>query len=153
MVYSLSVREAHRIDLPPSLALAARLMTIVLALACMLWLSISGFLIGSKEKASPFTDDLRPSAELAWTSPGMDGQMSIGLGDVKINIEAYNKKRVKDIAQESRKLVSLAQSLKLDLQLAPGSDARPNSIRKADEIQKLAHDVKESMKLNLVVPQ
>jgi len=153
MMFYLDVRNAHRSDFNFPFLFTARLMTIVVGLACILGLCASVYLVQAKSAGSPSGDDLRPGIELAWAAPAMDGQVSIGLGEVKINIEAYNKKRAKDIAEESRKLVSLAQSLQLDLQLAPGSDLRPNSIRKADEIQKLAHDLKESMRLNLVMPQ
>lgn len=150
MTFCVGVREAHRSDIPSLIPFIARLMTIVIGLGCMLWLSVSACLIRSSVGEVPSGDDLRPGTEVAWASQGMDGQVSIGLGDAKINIEAYNKKRVKDIAEDSRKLLSLAQSLELDLKLAPGAATRPNSIRKADEIEKLARDVKESMKLNLV---
>ena len=153
MVFYLYARNAQRSDFDLPLKFATRLMTIVVGLACILWVCAFVYLVQSKAAGSTSGDDLHPRTELAWAAPEMDGQISIGLGDVKINIEAYNKKRTKDIAEQSRKLVSLAQSLQLGLPLAPGSDLRPNSIRKADEIQKLAHDLKEAMKLNLVMPR
>jgi hypothetical protein len=125
MVFDLDVRNAHRSDFDLSLRFAGRLMTIIVGLACILWVGASVYLVQSEAAGKPSGDDLRPGTDFAWVAPEMGGQQSIGLGDVNINIEAYNKKRAKDIAEESRKLVSLAQSLQLDLQLAPGSDLRP----------------------------
>ncbi|HXS75425.1 MAG TPA: hypothetical protein VN753_04550 [Terracidiphilus sp.] len=153
MAISLAAQKAHRSDVPCSLSIALRLTTVVVALGGVLCLSASMYLIGSQESLTPGTDDLRPGAELAWVSPGVDGQISIGFVDTRVNIEAYNKKRVKEIAEDCRKLLSLAMSLRAEVEQGADSDASPNTIRKADEIEKLAHNLKETMKLNIIGPQ
>ena len=97
--------------------------------------------------------DLSPGVDLEWSSTSEMGQIAIGLGDVKLNIEAYNKKREKDIADDSRKLLSLAIALNADLERSSGSALSSDAINKAKQIEKLAHDVKENMRINLVNPQ
>ena len=97
--------------------------------------------------------DLSPGVDLEWSSTSEMGQIAIGLRDVKLNIEAYNKKREKDIADDSRKLLSLAIALNADLERSSGSALSSDTINKAKQIEKLAHDVKENMRINLVNPQ
>ena len=112
--------------------------------------------ICSQQSANPRHQSLNSTTVTPpppWLSGAGDGQVSIGFGAVKVNVEAYNKKREKDIAEASRKLLSLAISLKADLERNPGSGASPEAMRKAKEIEKLAHDVKETMKLNILGPQ
>jgi hypothetical protein len=135
-----------------SIAFATRIMTIVLVPACMLWLSIRTYSAGSNSTLEPAIDNLGHGVELALSDGAAAGQVSTSLGGVKINIEAYNKKREKDIADASRKLLSLAISLKSDLDHNSSSEPSPNTVSKARQIQKLAHDVKEMMKINMVRP-
>ena len=135
-----------------SIALVTRILTIVLVPACILWLSIRAYSAGANSTHEPASENLSPGVELAWSEGATDGQVDIGLGGVKMNIEAYNKKREKDIADASRKLLSLAIALKSDLDHAPSSEPSPSAVSKARQIQKLAHDVKEMMKINLVQP-
>jgi hypothetical protein len=150
MAFSLGMRESRRFSFP--LSMAVRLMTMVVGPGCMLWLSAFAYLSGFHASVTPNWDYLRPGAELTRVSAGVNGQISIGLGDVRVNVEAYNKKRVKEIAEDSRKLLSLAMSLRAEVQQGADSDASPNTIRKADEIEKLAHNLKETMKLNIIGP-
>jgi hypothetical protein len=135
-----------------SIALATRTMTIVLVPACMLWLSIRAHSAGAHSTLKPASEILSPGVELAWSDGATDGQFGVGLGDVKIDIEAYNKKREKDIADASSKLLSLAIALKSDLDQDSSSEPSPSAVSKAKQIEKLAHDVKEAMKLNIVGP-
>ncbi|WP_162601210.1 hypothetical protein [Occallatibacter savannae] len=97
----------------------------------------------------PAGENLSPVVELA----AEDGQIVSAVGDVRINIEAYNKKREKDIAEASGKLLTLAIALRAELERDPSAEGSPNTVRKANEIQKLAHDVKEMMKINMVGPR
>jgi len=119
----------------------------------MLWLGFSTALASSKDCSITVMADLSPGVDLEWSSPSEMGQIAIGLGDVKLNIEAYNKKREKDIADDSRKLLSLAIALNADLERSSGSALSSDAINKAKQIEKLAHDVKENMRINLVIPQ
>ncbi len=61
--------------------------------------------------------------------------------------EAANVERKKQIADDSAKLLKLATDLKAEVDKTNKDTLSLNVIRKADEIEKLAHDVKEKMKL------
>jgi hypothetical protein len=60
---------------------------------------------------------------------------------------AANAERKKQIADDSTKLLKLATDLKTEVDKTTKDTLSLNVIRKADEIEKLAHDVKEKMKL------
>jgi hypothetical protein len=139
-------------NLVRSIALATRIVTIVLVPACILWLSIRAYSVNANSTLEPALENLSPGVELAWSDGATNGQVGVGLGGVKINIEAYNKKREKDIADASRKLLSLAIALKSDLDHDSSSEPSPNAMSKAKQIEKLAHDLKETMKLNILGP-
>jgi|KBSMisStandDraft_5_1062788.scaffolds.fasta_scaffold1476978_1 hypothetical protein len=128
----------------------ARVMTTAAVLACMLGLGARVYSAGANRTLPPVPEDLGPGAELAWWNGAGDGQMTTSVGDVKINIEAYNRKREKEIADKSRKLLSLAIALKTDLDQDPSSEPSPDAMSKANQIEKLAHDVKENMKLSII---
>lgn len=144
--------RAHSANTFRYVALATRVLTIVLFPACILWLSIRAYSAGANSTHEPASENLSPGVELAWSEGATDGQVGLGLGGVRINIEAYNRKREKDIADASRKLLSLAIALKSDLDHASSSEPSPNAVSKARQIEKLAHDVKEMMKINMVRP-
>jgi len=130
-----------------------RVVTISIALACMLWLSVRVYGAGADATVEPGPENLDLGLELTLWTGAAEGNGILGVGDMKINIEAYNKKREKDIADASRKLLSLAIALKTDLERSPDAAPSPNAVRTAREIEKLAHDVKENMKLNIIGPQ
>jgi hypothetical protein len=109
--------------------------------------------VNARAVPTPMSVDLSPGVDLARCSGAMNGQIAIGLGDVRINVEAYNRKREKDIADASRELLSLAISLKSELDHNPGSELSPDAIKKAKQIERLAHDVKQTMMINVVGPQ
>lgn len=135
-------------------SLLARIVTIAIVFACMLWLGVSVYPARSKLVFTPMQEGLNTGTDVVWSSDGMYGQeMPTGLGDIKINVEAYNKKREKDIAIASRKLLSLAISLKSDLEHESGNGSSADAVKKAREIEKLAHDVKETMRVNIIGPQ
>ncbi len=62
---------------------------------------------------------------------------------------AANAERKKQIADDSAKLLKLATDLKAEVDKTNKDTLSLNVIRKADEIEKLAHHVKERMKLTL----
>ena len=149
----LHIPRVHRCDGLFQTAFAARLVTTCLVFACILSVTVWVYSVNARAVLTPMSVDLSPGVDLAWSSGAMEGQMAVGLGDVKINVEAYNRKREKDIADASRKLLLLAISLKSDLDHNPGSELSPDAIKKAKQIEKLARDVKETMKINVVGPQ
>jgi hypothetical protein len=63
--------------------------------------------------------------------------------------EAANAERKKQIADDSTKLLSMAMALKAEVDKTTKDTLSLNVIRKADEIEKLAHNVKEKMKLSV----
>lgn len=65
------------------------------------------------------------------------------------NFAAANAERRKQIADDSAKLLKLAADLKSEVDKTTKDTLSLNVIRKADEIEKLAHIVKEKMKLTV----
>jgi hypothetical protein len=65
------------------------------------------------------------------------------------NYEAANAERKRQIADESAKLLKLATELKVEVDKTTKDTLSLNVIHKADEIEKLAHSVKETMKLSV----
>lgn len=65
------------------------------------------------------------------------------------NFAAANAERKKQIAEDTVKLLKLAIDLKAEVDKTTKDTLSLNVIRKADEIEKLAHNVKEKMKLTV----
>jgi hypothetical protein len=65
------------------------------------------------------------------------------------SFEAANAERKKQIGDESAKLLKLATDLKTEVDKTSKDTLSLGVIRKADEIEKLAHDLKEKMKLTV----
>jgi hypothetical protein len=65
------------------------------------------------------------------------------------NYAAANAERKKQIADDSAKLLKLATDLKAEVDKTTKDTLSLNVIRKADEIERLAHSVKEKMKLTV----
>jgi hypothetical protein len=82
--------------------------------------------------------------------PDANAQNQINGQDAKDkDFEAANAERKKQIANDSAKLLKLATDLKSEVDKTSKDTLSLNVIRKADEIEKLAHDVKEKMKLTV----
>ena len=64
------------------------------------------------------------------------------------NYAAANIERRKQIAEDTAKLVKLVADLKAEVDKTTKDTLSLNVIRKADEIERLAHSVKEKMKLS-----
>src|SRR6266568_4318884 len=63
------------------------------------------------------------------------------------NFEAANAERKKQIADDSTKLLTMAMALKAEVDKTTKDTLSLTVIRRAEEIEKLAHNVKEKMKL------
>jgi hypothetical protein len=63
------------------------------------------------------------------------------------SFDAANAERKKQLADESAKLLTLAMDLKAEVDKTNKDTLSLNVIRKADEIERLAHNVKEKMRL------
>ena len=82
--------------------------------------------------------------------PDANTQMSMrDQQNKKANIEAANVERKKQIADDSAKLLKLATDLKTEVDKTSKDTLSLGVIRKAEEIEKLAHNVKEKMKLTM----
>jgi hypothetical protein len=87
----------------------------------------------------------QPSADRAWTT---SGQVAFaGSQADKQNFDAANLERRKQLAADSARLLKLATDLKAEVDKTTKDTLSLSVIRKADEIEKLAHSVKEKMKL------
>jgi hypothetical protein len=133
--------------------LLVKLMTTTLALGGAGWLGVALWGGSAKRVLIPDRDELIPPTEIAWAASGFGAQVVVE-GDMpeKINFEAYNRKRAKDIADDSNKLLSLAIELKTEVNSQPGSTLSPDEVKKLKEIEKLARRVKSSMTINLGGP-
>ena len=67
----------------------------------------------------------------------------------KVNVEAANIERKRQISDDSTKLLKLATDLKTEVDKTSKDTLSLGVIRKADEIERLAHSVKEKMKLTM----
>lgn len=65
------------------------------------------------------------------------------------SFEAVNAARKKQISEETVKLLKLATDLKAEVDKTNQDTLSVGVIRKADEIEKLAHDIKDKMKLTV----
>jgi hypothetical protein len=77
-----------------------------------------------------------PNAALPVASPGPGGEAGP-------NVDAVNGQRKRQIADEGAQLLKLATDLKAEVDKTTKDTLSLAVIRKADEIEKLAHDVKE----------
>jgi len=67
----------------------------------------------------------------------------------KASFEAANTERKRQIADDSARLLKLAGDLKVEVDKTSKDTLSLGVIRKAEEIEKLAHAVKEKMKLTM----
>jgi hypothetical protein len=67
----------------------------------------------------------------------------------KVNFDAANVERKRQIADDSARLLKLAGDLKAEVDKTSKDTLSLGVIRKAEEIEKLAHSVKEKMKLTV----
>lgn len=65
------------------------------------------------------------------------------------SFDAANAERKKQLSDDSAKLLTLAMALKAEVDKTNKDMLSLNVIRKADEIEKLAHNVKEKMKVTV----
>jgi hypothetical protein len=75
-------------------------------------------------------------------NPNGEGAASISEQQARMR----NNDRQKQLVDETQKLLSLANELKSEVDKSTKDTLSLEVIRKADEIEKLAHDVKEKMK-------
>ncbi len=102
-------------------------------------------------QSSPTPNPCKPiHAEVLTAPPDANQQMEMREQSQKesaTNFTAANLERKKQISDDSAKLLKLATDLKSEVDKTTKDTLSLNVIRKADEIEKLAHSVKEKMKL------
>ncbi len=103
------------------------------------------------------TYELRSQQPIKWAGaspqanpPDANEQMAMHEQNAKkANFDAVNSERKRQIADDSAKLLKLASDLKSEVDKTSKDTLSLGVIRKADEIEKLAHNVKEKMKLTM----
>ena len=76
-----------------------------------------------------------------------DDTNSDGMGSIEEQqARLRNNERQKQLVDDTAKLLSLANELKADVDKSSKDTLSLDVVRKADEIEKLAHTVKEKMK-------
>jgi hypothetical protein len=79
--------------------------------------------------------------------PLVDDTNSAGLGNIEAQqARLRNNDRQKQLVDDTVKLLNLANELKADVDKSSKDTLSLDVIRKADEIERLAHNVKEKMK-------
>jgi len=122
--------------------LLRRLATSVFLSACILTLTVAVHSKISRKNR----DLLLPPPEIAAAPSGLEAQQ-IDIPEFRINVAAYNARRRSLLANDSRKLLSLAVALKSELRENQGEQLSPDELRKLKEIERLARDVKTQMTL------
>ena len=69
----------------------------------------------------------------------------------RINPEAFNFKREREIADDTAKLLKLAIALKAEIENNPDAEPSAEALAKAKQIEKLAKNVKSRMRTNPVL--
>jgi hypothetical protein len=94
------------------------------------------------DKPLPLTDANRP--------PDANAQMAMHDQQEKSkNVDAASIERKRQITDDSARLLKLASDLKAEVDKTSKDTLSLGVIRKAEEIEKLAHNVKEKMKLTM----
>ena len=119
-------------------------------------LAILGALALLTGAASPGQESQSPNPDIPYLMPDANrlpdanDQMKMRQQKSKqVSFEAANTERKKELADDSAKLLTLAIALKAEVDKTNKDMLSLNVIRKADEIEKLAHNVKEKMKVTV----
>jgi len=96
---------------------------------------------------SPYSPPLTPtfSPQSPFPDPfhGMD---QLSRQQFQRQLKELNIQRQKQLSSDSEKLLALATELKTEVGQARESDPTPEQLRKAEQIEKLAHSVRDKMK-------
>ncbi len=119
--------------------------------ACLVLLAaLAGGAQNTPPKTGPLRTDLVDMATPINQAPDSNTQMQMRDQQSKQqNFAAANAERKKQIAEDSARLLKLANDLKAEVDKTSKDTLSLTVIRKADEIEKLAHAVKEKMKLTV----
>jgi hypothetical protein len=82
--------------------------------------------------------------------PDVNQQMEMRDGQQKkVKFDAANTERLRQMAEDSNALLTMAMALKAEVDNSKSDQLSVTALRKAEVIEKLAHDVKEKMKLTI----
>jgi len=98
---------------------------------------------GSQQAATPQSSPQAVRAPDSTQPSNVDGQQP------KPNVATASDERRKQISEDSATLLKLATDLKAEVDKTSKDTLSLNVIRKAGAIERLAHDVKEKMKLSV----
>lgn len=118
-------------------------------LACLAVMAALAVAAGPGQKTAPGTpvSSEMPNPQ-ANRQPDAVQQMEMSAQQARQqNLEAANAERKKQIADDSAKLLKLATELKAEVDKTTKDELSLSVIRKAGEIEKLAHNMKEKMRL------
>jgi hypothetical protein len=88
-----------------------------------------------------------PLAQIGDTT-GIEAQMVISGRTLVINADAFNALREKAIARDTEELLQLALELKDEIDRSSDEGLSANALAKANQIEKLARDVKSRMTID-----
>lgn len=110
----------------------------------------AALLSGRSEGALPAIAPRPVSPALAGIVPHLQSQVMVAGRHLAFNVDGFNIQRKRDIARQTRKLLSLAMALKTELEQSPGSSPSPGEMKKVRQIEKLARKVKQTMSMSPV---
>jgi hypothetical protein len=115
-------------------------------------IAIAAFALAANPKPQQIQPQAGPDRSLInpAANPVPDANSRMDMHDKENRDKAYkalNAERSKQIAADSARLLKLATDLKAEVDKTTKDELSINVIRKADEIEKLAHSVREKMKL------
>ena len=140
-------RDRRAVENPISTTRQPRRRTPALILAC---LGATAALICAAQNGQMVNPDKSIHDPVLTTPPDANAQMEMREQQTKKqNFATANSERKKQIAEDSAKLLKLAADLKAEVDKTNKDTLSLNVIRKADEIERLAHSVKEKMKLTV----
>jgi hypothetical protein len=114
------------------------------------WIAILATAVcpGQESQQAGFRPEKVPAVDPANREPDARMQMERNAKRAQLQrYEAANAERKRQLEQDSALLLQLASELETELEKAGYGAAEPSTIRKAEMIEKLAHTVKEKMKL------
>jgi hypothetical protein len=111
------------------------------------WLVAAAVLVFALKTVSQINPDKSTHEASLTKPPDANAQMEMqDQGAKQQNIKPANAERKRQVADDSAKLLKLATELKTEVDKTDKDTLSLTVIRKADAIEKLAHNVKEKMK-------
>ncbi len=119
----------------------------LLSFGMTLWLVCGA--ISGRSRANPISPrDFGPAnLKLMSVAVELRPQVRVAGAEFKFDTDGFNRKREKDIANDSTKLLSLALALKAEVDSDPDRRHSSDAVNKVGEIEKLARDVKRKMQI------